>query len=49
MITIGNYCQLGIALHANHPMAAWLITTYINQTLFQGDLKAIQRRKIKLP
>jgi virginiamycin A acetyltransferase len=39
-ITIGNYCQLGadVALHAtNHPMA--YMTTYINQTLFQGDLK----------
>jgi virginiamycin A acetyltransferase len=40
MITIGNYCQLGadVALHAtNHPMA--YMTTYINQNLFQGDLK----------
>jgi virginiamycin A acetyltransferase len=39
-ITIGNYCQLGanVALHAtNHPMA--YMTTYINQNLFQGDLK----------
>lgn len=39
-ITIGNYCQLGadVALHAtNHPMA--YMATYINQNLFQGDLK----------
>lgn len=39
-ITIGRYCQLGvdIALHAtNHPIS--YMTTYINQNLFQGDLK----------
>lgn len=39
-ITIGNYCQLGadVALHAtNHPMV--YMTTYINQNLFQGNLK----------
>jgi acetyltransferase-like isoleucine patch superfamily enzyme len=42
-ITIGRYCQLGvdIALHAtNHPIS--YMTTYINQNLFQGELKQLK-------
>jgi virginiamycin A acetyltransferase len=43
-ITIGKYCQLGvdIALHAtNHPIG--YMTTYINQNLFQGELKQLKK------
>lgn len=39
-ISIGKYCQLGadVALHAtNHPIS--YMTTYINDNLFQGELK----------
>ena len=42
-ISIGKYCQLGfdVALHAtNHPIS--YMTTYINQNLFQGDLKQLK-------
>lgn len=42
-ISIGKYCQLGVdvALHAtNHPIT--YMTTYINQNLFQGDLKQLK-------
>jgi acetyltransferase-like isoleucine patch superfamily enzyme len=42
-ITIGKYCQLGVdvALHAtNHPISH--MTTYINQNLFQGELKQLK-------
>ncbi len=42
-IAIGKYCQLGVdvALHAtNHPIS--YMTTYINQNLFQGDLKQLK-------
>lgn len=42
-ITIGKYCQLGVdvALHAtNHPIS--YMTTYINQNLFQGELKQLK-------
>lgn len=42
-ISIGKYCQLGVdvALHAtNHPIS--YMTTYINQNLFQGELKQLK-------
>ena len=42
-IAIGKYCQLGVdvALHAtNHPIS--YMTTYINQNLFQGELKHLK-------
>ena len=42
-ISIGKYCQFGVdvALHAtNHPISC--MTTYINQNLFQGDLKQLK-------
>lgn len=42
-ISIGKYCQLGVdvALHAtNHPIS--FMTTYINQNLFQGELKQLK-------
>lgn len=42
-ITIGKYCQLGgdVALHAtNHPISS--MTTYINNSLFQGELKGLK-------
>ncbi len=42
-ISIGKYCQLGIdvALHAtNHPIS--YMSTYINQNLFNGDLKQLK-------
>jgi virginiamycin A acetyltransferase len=42
-ITIGKYCQLGadVALHAtNHPISS--MTTYINNNLFSGELKALK-------
>lgn len=49
-ISIGKYCQFGadVALHAtNHPMT--YMTTYINQNLFQGDLKQLkQENKITI-
>lgn len=49
-ITIGKYCQLGadVALHAsNHPMNH--MTTYINQNLFNGELKTLkQENKITI-
>lgn len=46
-ITIGKYCQLGVdvALHAtNHPIS--YMTTYINQNLFQGDLKRLKEENV---
>jgi acetyltransferase-like isoleucine patch superfamily enzyme len=46
-ITIGKYCQLGVdvALHAtNHPIS--YMTTYINQNLFQGDLKQLKEENV---
>lgn len=46
-ITIGKYCQLGVdvALHAtNHPIP--YMTTYINQNLFQGDLKKLKAENV---
>ena len=49
-ITIGKYCQVGadVALHAsNHPMNH--MTTYINQNLFNGELKTLkQENKITI-
>lgn len=42
-IAIGKYCQVGadVALHAtNHPIS--YMTTYINQNLFQGELKQLK-------
>lgn len=42
-ISIGKYCQLGVdvALHAtNHPIS--FMTTYINQNLFDGQLKQLK-------
>jgi len=42
-INIGKYCQLGVdvALHAtNHPKS--FMTTYINQNLFDGQLKQLK-------
>ena len=42
-ISIGKYCQLGadVALHANnHPIS--YMTTYINQNLFNGELKQLK-------
>lgn len=42
-ISVGKYCQFGVdvALHAtNHPIT--YMTTYINQNLFQGDLKQLK-------
>jgi len=42
-ITIGKYCQLGgdVVLHAtNHPISS--MTTYINNNLFQGELKGLK-------
>ena len=42
-ITIGKYCQFGadVALHAtNHPISS--MTTYINNNLFQGELKGLK-------
>ncbi|MES2239810.1 MAG: CatB-related O-acetyltransferase [Bacteroidota bacterium] len=44
-ISIGKYCQLGadVALHAtNHPTS--YMTTYINQNLFQGELKQLKQQ-----
>lgn len=43
-ISIGKYCQIGadVAIHAtNHPMT--YMTTYINQNLFQGELKQLKQ------
>lgn len=49
-ISVGNYCQLGVdvALHAtNHPIS--YMTTYINQNLFNGELKQLkQENKITI-
>lgn len=45
-ITIGKYCQLGadVAIHTtNHPTS--YVTTYINQNLFNGELKALKEVK----
>ena len=45
-ITIGKYCQLGadVAIHStNHPTS--YVTTYINQNLFNGELKALKEVK----
>jgi acetyltransferase-like isoleucine patch superfamily enzyme len=44
-ITIGKYCQLGVdvAIHAtNHPVS--YMSTYINQNLFQGELKQLKEQ-----
>jgi len=43
-IIIGKYCQIGadVAIHAtNHPIS--YLSTYINQNLFQGDLKTLKK------
>lgn len=49
-ITIGRYCQLGVdvAIHAtNHPVS--YMSTYINQNLFQGELKELkEEHKIRI-
>lgn len=49
-ITIGKYCQLGVdvAIHAtNHPVS--YMSTYINQNLFQGELKELkEEHKIRI-
>jgi virginiamycin A acetyltransferase len=49
-ISIGKYCQLGVdvALHAtNHPTSH--LTTYINKSLFDGELKQFkQENKITI-
>lgn len=45
-ITIGKYCQFGadVAIHStNHPTS--YLTTYINQNLFNGELKALKEVK----
>lgn len=45
-ITIGKYCQFGadVAIHStNHPTS--YLTTYINQNLFNGKLKALKEVK----
>lgn len=45
-ITIGRYCQIGadVAMHAtNHPMN--YMTTYVNQNLFNGELKRLKDEK----
>ena len=42
-ITIGKYCQIGadVAIHTtNHPIS--YLSTYINQNLFQGELKTLK-------
>jgi virginiamycin A acetyltransferase len=42
-IIIGKYCQIGadVALHAtNHPISS--MSTYINNNLFQGELKSLK-------
>ncbi|UQD56158.1 CatB-related O-acetyltransferase [Flavobacterium sp. K5-23] len=50
IISIGKYCQLGVdvAIHAtNHPLS--YMSTYINQNLFQGELKQLkQENKISI-
>lgn len=43
-ITIGKYCQIGadVAIHAkNHPTN--YLSTYINKTLFNGELKKLRQ------
>ncbi|WP_157663491.1 CatB-related O-acetyltransferase [Gilvibacter sp. SZ-19] len=49
-IEIGNYCQLGadVAIHStNHPTSH--LTTYINENLFDGDLKDLKEiKKIRI-
>jgi acetyltransferase-like isoleucine patch superfamily enzyme len=45
-VTIGKYCQIGgyCAFHGtNHPIH--FITTYINQSLFRGELKDLKNDK----
>ena len=45
-IIIGKYCQLGadVAIHTtNHPTS--YLTTYINQNLFNGELKSLKEVK----
>jgi virginiamycin A acetyltransferase len=44
-ITIGKYCQLGVdvAIHTtNHPIS--YMSSYINQNLFQGELKQLKEQ-----
>ena len=43
-VTIGKYCQIGadVAIHAkNHPTS--FLSTYINNSLFAGDLKSLRQ------
>lgn len=45
-VTIGRYCQIGgyVAFHAsNHPIS--YLTTYINKSLFNGDLVELKQDK----
>jgi acetyltransferase-like isoleucine patch superfamily enzyme len=45
-VTIGKYCQLGrdLAFHpTNHPVS--YMTTYINNNLFNGELKSLKTEK----
>jgi virginiamycin A acetyltransferase len=45
-VTIGNYCQIGgyVAMHGtNHPMN--YMTTYVNRSLFNGELGRLKNSK----